>query len=297
MNKKITLFLLLFLIVLVIALIFYIKISVPMKNVVINVNTGLRYNTVEGAINAPETKDGDKILVYPGIYRENVVVYKALTISGHDRDTSVFMPGSQSVIVFFIQVHNVTVANLTVENCYFGIWCRNVTGCSIVGNRVTNCTATGIKLESASGCLVKGNLVIGGLRGIELANSSSNVLMNNKIYNFVTQNASYGYGAIHLEFSNNNTIVQNNVKNNTCGVFIYSSPYNEIYHNNFINNTHQVYSDGSLNIWDHDSSSGGNYWSDYVGVDADGNGLGDTPYIIDNKNKDRYPLMEPLAIN
>jgi len=45
------------------------------------------------------------------------------------------------------------------------------------------------------------------------------------------------------------------------------------------------------NTWDHGYPSGGNYWSNYNGTDSDGDGIGDTPYIIDENNQDRYPLM------
>ena len=31
-------------------------------------------------------------------------------------------------------------------------------------------------------------------------------------------------------------------------------------------------------------------------IDANADGLGDTPYIIDTNNQDRYPLMKPIAI-
>ncbi|RLF39269.1 MAG: hypothetical protein DRN21_03825, partial [Thermoplasmata archaeon] len=60
-------------------------------------------------------------------------------------------------------------------------------------------------------------------------------------------------------------------------------------YNNYFNNTHNAYDDGN-NIWNISKTPGtniiggpylgGNFWSDYYGVDTDGDELGDTnlPY-------------------
>jgi hypothetical protein len=48
-------------------------------------------------------------------------------------------------------------------------------------------------------------------------------------------------------------------------------------------------------MWDNGFPSGGNYWSDYTGTYTNGDGIGDTPYVIDANNQDRYPLMNPWA--
>jgi nitrous oxidase accessory protein NosD len=47
----------------------------------------------------------------------------------------------------------------------------------------------------------------------------------------------------------------------------------------------------SANDWNITVAGKGNYWSDYTGIDNDGDGFGDTPYIIDANNQDNYPLM------
>lgn len=84
---------------------------------------------------------------------------------------------------------------------------------------------------------------------------------------------------------------------------------NYIYHNIFKNNTKHVsfqhplsvenYGDdpdslrtiivNSTNIMDDGYPSGGNCWDDYTGIDGDG--ISDTPYVIDEYNTDRYPLV------
>jgi uncharacterized protein (DUF2141 family) len=60
----------------------------------------------------------------------------------------------------------------------------------------------------------------------------------------------------------------------------------------------------SDNIWDDGYPSGGNYWSDYGGTDdksgpnqdqPGSDGIGDTPYIIDENSEDNYPLINPWS--
>lgn len=106
-------------------------------------------------------------------------------------------------------------------------------------------------------------------------------------------------------------IVRNNITNSSntalgggTGVAFWGSSNNTIYHNNFLNNPLQAYDDSfnspfSVNIWDGGHPSGGNYWSDYQtkysnAAQIDGSGIGNTSYVIDSQNKDRYPLIEPF---
>jgi len=108
---------------------------------------------------------------------------------------------------------------------------------------------------------------------------------------------------ILLALTTNSTLTNNNITDNFQGISLKASTNNSIYHNSFTTNTNQVYvwPSGCANVWDDGYPSGGNYWSDYAGVDKmrgpsqdqpGGDGIGDTPYVIDADNHDRYPLMK-----
>jgi len=77
--------------------------------------------------------------------------------------------------------------------------------------------------------------------------------------------------------------------------FFKQSSNNTIYSNNFVNNDLQVLIDtDSANVWDNGAE--GNYWNNYTGTDNDGDGMGDTPYVIDENNQDNYPLVKQYII-
>ncbi len=156
--------------------------------------------------------------------------------------------------------------------------------------------------------------------GIELKNVTSGdvTIKNLKILNFnigiyvgtanntITGNTIIG-GNVGITIAESpNVVVGNHIENNLEGVFLGPIPYNHttvyniFYHNSFVNNTRHVYDCECtnpvwiqhLNIWD--NGTFGNYWSDYSGIDANGDGVGDTSYSVSEDDVDKYPLMAPL---
>jgi len=144
-------------------------------------------------------------------------------------------------------------------------------------------------------------------RNLTLANNGAGVLLayttNSTIEEIKAINNSVG---ISLISSDGNNIVKNNLTSNDVGIYLYSSSTNMIYHNNFNNNTIQnVYNELSNNTWDVGYPSGGNYWSDYTGMDeksgsyqniTGSDGIRDDAYVIDENNRDPYPLAAPINI-
>lgn len=85
-----------------------------------------------------------------------------------------------------------------------------------------------------------------------------------------------------------NTVTGNTITKCGLGLLILQGG-NILYRNNLIDNQTQAEEGNVKNQWDHDSQ--GNYWSDYTGKDANGDGIGDIPYPVTPNGVDNYPLM------
>ena len=123
--------------------------------------------------------------------------------------------------------------------------------------------------------------------GIVLINSSNGKLFNN--------NCSNNYFAGIQLFSSHNFLISGNLisASSYYGIHIaYGSSNNTIYNNTFINNHINAFDDGNLNFWDNGTI--GNYWDDYSGVDANDDGIGDSPYVIEGiaGSTDNYPIWD-----
>ena len=166
---------------------------------------------------------------------------------------------------------------------------------SISNNNIANNWEGIIFGYCSSNLISNNNITAHNDIGILLANSSNNSIFSNNI-----ANNRYGIKLCTYSFSNN--IAANNIANNNDGIFLDNSLNNSVFYNNFINNAQQVHDYSwdfswvppSINLWDNGYPSGGNFWSDYTGVDFDCDGIGDAPYAIDENNVDRYPLMGPF---
>jgi parallel beta-helix repeat protein len=169
---------------------------------------GADYTKIQDAID--NANDGDTVYVYSGLYRENVVVDKSITLQGEDRNTTIVDGGKVKETVL-INTELVTVSNLGVTNA--GIDSGYYSGIRTLADYTTikdNCVYKnkwkGILIESHYNIL-SGNKVNNSIEGIVTYYSDYNIIVNN-IVNNITSNGIY----LALE-SSKNSVYKNKVTN------------------------------------------------------------------------------------
>jgi parallel beta-helix repeat protein len=267
----------------------------------------IKYPSIQEAIdNATEY---GTILISTGFYTEHLTINKPITLVGENRYTTI-IDGSNSGTILHIAADNVSISELTVERpgctCEgsygiliednhsnisltdnemitdsVGINARSAHDVFIAHNNFSQDYVSSMYILNSSNILIISNTMTGFMQGVEFWDSNNIIFSNNILQ-------SSGEGVV-IQNSNRSILCGNQFLLDSFGISLYQSNDNLIYDNDFKQNFRDVSSQGSTNRWD--DGAQGNFWENYTGVDANMDGIGDTPYVIDANNTDNHPLM------
>lgn len=231
----------------------------------------------------------------------------------------------------FLGAHNVTVEDDSATNTLIGVLFNGILGDPLLQNEdvtirrnVFSGNWEGMLLDSMVAPQVHDNVMRGSLNPAMTVELTAGGLFTGNVVEATQWNGVWLYqanrttwlrndfaGAVNFGFhaldSHDNTFVENRVAGNGIGVALEGSTGWLLHHNLFEGNALQAQDDlGAANVWDDGYPSGGNWWSDYGGVDMcsgplqnvcpNPDSIGDTPYVIDADSRDRYPLWTPAPI-
>jgi len=248
-----------------------------------------------------------------GMFLDNlnssIIVKNTVNINGH---VGIILGNSRNNIVKENTANNNVDTGITLPNCSYS---------EVVDNTVKFNGWAGIFLYSDSTHnLLLSNNVSDNLDGIFIRTPNNTISDNNihsnagagialdtdqAVSNNITRNfIKYNHNGITLDDRSSLNIIEGNhiIDNAGTGlkILIHLSTHNLIFNNTFINNLLTNAEDnGNYNNWSNGTL--GNYWDDYSGVDANDDGIGDTPYAIfgADGSHDNFPIWddgpEPVA--
>ncbi|MFH1101508.1 MAG: NosD domain-containing protein [Methanobacteriota archaeon] len=156
---------------------------------VYNRNSGECYPTIQAAINDVHTIHGHTLVVPTGVYPENIVVSKNISLVGFDRENTIITSYDfQKPVLLIHRGDKVNITGLTFQHGSCGVLIEQSTRVHLYNSCISHNQNVGIVLDESEGCKIEGNDILDNSLGIKITSRSyKNILYHNTFSN--TQNA------------------------------------------------------------------------------------------------------------
>ena len=212
-----------------------------------NLNTGLDYATIQDAISANETVDGNTIKVDAGTYYEPVSIYKSITLVGDGNGATIIDGNGTGVLtgqgsnraIVLLRANGISIMNLTIRDaglnygpggydaCIDGAYGQSAID---VENCILQNAGTGMVFAFGVSSITINNNTISDIDGlaIDIGGGTVPTATNVTISNNIISDA--GYSGINLDgYTTNCTVVNNTVTDSSFGIDLASNSGNGLF--------------------------------------------------------------------
>ena len=250
-----------------------------------NIANNIIYNTSSTGIYTRSSINNT--LTYNTVYNTQGTFGYGIRVSEFSNNTllrfnTIYNANRYGLLIDALSSNNQIVNNTIYDASDHGLYLSRSSDNSIKNNTIRNNRANIYIYASggySGGNIIKNNIIANSGSGydniyidglLDSSGAGNNVIENNIISN------SARYGIYIYRYSENNTVHNNTISNNSIGIYV-TTNNNLIYFNNISYNTDALAYDNGNNSWN--SSNGGNSWYDIPNldiVDSDNDGFGDS---------------------